>query len=157
MAFANRAKRFMGTMGIVVASGALMVPLAQANTPWGLVASRVIGHVRQLSQKPTGNQPGFDVATVILNADATKVYATAINLLRKNQALHVVAADQMSRTVEFSDGVRSARITVIDLGTRVSQILVASAIKPGEATATPRIVSGILNICQAMKVTCSAQ
>jgi hypothetical protein len=47
-----------------------LTPCGKAYTPWGLIAGRVIGHVRQLTQKPKEDQPGFDVATVILNADA---------------------------------------------------------------------------------------
>jgi hypothetical protein len=39
----------------------------------------------------------------------------------------------------------------------MSQILVASATMPGQDSATMRVVDGILRVCQAMKVTCSAQ
>jgi hypothetical protein len=38
-----------------------------------------------------------------------------------------------------TNGTRSASITISDLGTRLSQILVASATKPGEDWATLRI------------------
>jgi hypothetical protein len=140
---------------LAVVVNALLIPCGEANTPWGLVASRVIGRVKQLSQKPKEDQPGFDVATVILNADAPRVYMTAVSMLRRNQTLHIVTEDPRARTVEFSNGTRSASITVSDLGARLSQILVASATKPGEDSATLRIVDGILNVCQAMKVTCS--
>jgi hypothetical protein len=134
-----------------------VIPNGEAATPWALIARRAIGRVEQLSQPPKGEQPGFDVATVILNADATKVYATAVDLLHKNQTVHVVAEDAIHRTVEFSNGKRSAGITVSDLGTRLSQILVASATLPGQDSATMRIVDGILRVCQEMKVTCSTQ
>jgi hypothetical protein len=43
-----------------------LTPCGKAYTPWGLIA----GHVKQLTQKPKEDQPGFDVATVMLNADA---------------------------------------------------------------------------------------
>ena len=148
-------KRLLLITCCLIASNALLIPCSEANTPWGLIAGRVIGRVKQLSQKPKADQPGFDVATVMLNADATGVYTTAVSLLRRNQKLHIVKDDPRDRTVEFSNGTRSASITVSDLGTRLSQILVASAIKPGEDSATLRIVEGILHVCQAMKVTCS--
>ncbi|MGH7117575.1 MAG: hypothetical protein ACREFP_01025 [Acetobacteraceae bacterium] len=157
MRFANRAMRLLLIICVLVATNALPIRYGEAYTPWGLVAHGVIGRVKHLSQKPEGSQPGFDVATVVLNADATKVYATAVSLLHRNQALHIVTEDPKDRTVEFSNGARSARITVIGLGTMLSQILVASAIKPGEDSATLRIVEGILHVCQAMKVTCSLQ
>ena len=149
------AKRLLLITCCLIASNALLIPCSEANTPWGLLAGRVVGRVKQLSQKPKEDQPGFDVATVILIADASRVYTTTVNMLRKNQSLHIVAEDPRDRTVEFSNGARSAGITVSDLGTRLSQILVASATKPGEDSATLRIVEGILRVCQAMKVTCS--
>ena len=72
-----------------------------------------------------------------------------------NQSVRVVAEDAAHRTVEFSNGARSAGITVTDLGTRLSQIMVASAVMPGQDSATERVVDGILRVCQEMKVTCS--
>ena len=96
-----------------------------------MLARRAIGRVEQMSQAAKGEQPGFDVATVILNADAAKVYATAVGMLRKSQVVHIVAEDAARRTVEFSNGQRSAGITVTDLGTRLSQLLVGSARLPG--------------------------
>jgi hypothetical protein len=131
------------------------IPAGDAATPWALLARRAIGRVEQMTQPPKEGQPGFDVATVILNTDAKKVYATVVNTLHRNQTLHVLAEDATIRTIQFSNGTRSAGITVNDLGTRLSQILVASATMPGQDSATMRIVDGILRVCQEMKVTCS--
>jgi hypothetical protein len=157
MRSADHATRLLSIACVLVATNALLIPCGEANTPWGMIAGRVVGRVKQLSQKPKDDQPGFDVATVILNADAGRVYATAVGQLRRNQTLHIVAEDAQDRTVEFSNGTRSAGITVTDLGPRLSQILVASATKSGEDPATPRIVAGILRVCEAMKVTCREQ
>ncbi len=132
-----------------------LVPPSLAATPWAMLARRAIGRVEQMSQAAKGEQPGFDVATVILNADAAKVYATAVGMLRKSQVVHIVAEDAARRTVEFSNGERSAGITVTDLGTRLSQLLVGSARLPGQDSATNHVVDGVMRVCQAMKVTCS--
>jgi hypothetical protein len=129
---------------------------AGASTPWAMVARRAIGRVEQMTQPPKDGQPGFDVATVVLNADAAKVYATTVGLLHRNQTVHVVSEDAAHRSVEFSSGVRSAGITVTELGTGLSQMVVASAVMPGQESATLRIVDGILRVCQEMKVACSA-
>jgi hypothetical protein len=149
------AKPTLSVMSALLLTWPTLVPRCEAATPWGLIAGRVIGRVHQLSQPPKGEEPGFDVATVILNADATKVFATAVSILRKNQSLSILAEDPKVRTVQFSNGTRSAGITVTQLGTRLSQILVASASKPGQDSATLRIVEGILHVCQEMHVTCS--
>jgi hypothetical protein len=102
----NRAKRLLMIacgLGIMCPTFA---PYSEAATPRALLARRAIGRVEQLSQAPKGEQPGLDVATVIHNADATKVYGTTVRLLRRNQSVGVVAEDAAHQTVEFSDGTR---------------------------------------------------
>ncbi len=132
-----------------------IVPV-DASTPWALIARRAVGRIEQMTQPPKGDQPGYDVATVVLNADAKKVYTTTVGMLHRNQQVHVVAEDAAHRSVEFSNGPRSAGITVTELGTGLSQMVVASAVMPGQDSATLRIVDGILRVCQEMKVACSA-
>ena len=151
------ATRLLLTMVTLAAGSLPLIPYAEAATPWALLARRAIGRVEQLTQAPNGEQPGFDVATVILNAEAAKVYATAVRLLHNNQTVHVDAEDATRRTVQFSSDDRSAGITVSDLGTRLSQILVASVTKPGQTSATMRVVDGIVRVCQEMKVSCSVR
>jgi hypothetical protein len=112
------------------------MPLTQAATPWAMIARRAIGRVEKLSQPPKGDQAGFDVATVVLNAEAAKVYATTVGMLRKNQQVHVTTEESGRRTVDFSNGKRSAGITVTDLGPRLSRMVVASAVMPGQESAT---------------------
>ena len=155
MHIAKRVKPAMSVLYALILAWLTLIPTGEAATPWGMIAGRVIGRVHQMIQPPKGEQPGFDVATVILNADAARVYVTTVSMLRKNQSLSVLAEDPKDRTVEFSNGTRSAGITVTQLGTRLSQILVASASKPGQDSATLRIVDGILRVCEEMKVTCS--
>ncbi len=148
---------FLTAMAITPLWAAAFIPVSEAATPWAAVARRVIGRVEQLSQAPKGEQPGFDVATVVLSADAAKVYATAVGLLHKNQTVRVVAEDAVHRTIEFSDGTRSAGISVTDRGARLSQIVVGAASMAGQTAPTMRIVDGILNVCREMKVTCSTR
>jgi hypothetical protein len=148
-------RRAIRLLLLTIVVSAAAVTDGAAAPPWAMIAHRVIGRVEQLSQRPQGEQAGFDVATVILNADAAKVYATAVAMLRRNQAVHVTAEDAANRNVQFSNGTRSAGITVTSLGTRLSQILVASAVMPGQDSATERVIEGILRVCQEMKVTCS--
>ena len=155
MRCADYLKRSLLVLCMLILAWPQLVPDGAAATPWGLIAGRVVGRVKLLSQKPKDDQPGFDVATVILNADAERVYATTVSMLRRNQNLHVVAEDPRDRTVEFSNGKRSARITVTNLGNRLSQMLVASATVSGQESSTLQIVEGILRVCQEMKVTCS--
>jgi hypothetical protein len=62
------------TLPLLITTMLLVAPsVGKAMTPWGLIAHRVVGRVERMTQPPKDGQPGFDVATVILNADATKV------------------------------------------------------------------------------------
>lgn len=127
-----------------------------AYTPWGLVARAAIGRVKHLTQKQNGDQAGFDIATVLLNADATKVYATATSMLHRSTIVHVVAEDPVEYSVQFSNGQRAATITVTEMGPRLAQLMVASTIQPGQESATIQVVDGVLRVCQEMKVVCTA-
>jgi hypothetical protein len=136
-----------------------VVPEQQADaayTPWGLVARAAIGRVKHLTQKQNGDQAGIDIATVLLNADATKVYATTTSMLHRSTIVHVVAEDAPEHTVQISNGQRTATITVTELGPRLSQLMVASTIQPGQDSAAIQVVDGVLRVCQEMKVVCSA-
>lgn len=149
--------RWLALMSGLFAFGVASLQTSQAETPWVMLARRAIGRVEHMSQPQQGEQPGYDVATVILNADATKVYATAVSMLHRSQVVHVVAEDPVHRSVQFSNGQRTAGITVTDLGTRLSQLMVASTVLPGQDSATSKVVDGVLRVCQEMKVTCSAR
>lgn len=149
--------RWLALMSGLFAFGVASLPSSQAETPWVLLARRAVGRVEHMAQAQKGDQPGYDVATVILNADATRVYATAVGMLHRSQVVHVVAEDPVHRSVEFSNGQRSAGITVTELGTRLSQLMVASTVLPGQDSATIKVVDGVLRVCQEMKVTCSAR
>jgi hypothetical protein len=141
----------------LLSGGLALLPPSQAATPWVMLARRAVGRVEQMTQPQKGDQPGFDVATVILNADAAKVYATAVGMLRKSEVVHIEAEDAARRTVQFGNGQRSAGITVTDLGAKLSQLMVASTAMPGQDSATMRVVDGVLRVCAAMKVTCSVR
>ena len=152
-----RPTRRLALAGALLAACTTFVPAGEAATPWVLLARRTVGRVEQMTQPQKGDRPGFDVATVILNADAAKVYATAVGMLRRNQALHIEAEDPARRTVQFGNGQRSAGITVSDFGPKLSQLMVASTAAPGQESATMQVVDGMLRVCQAMKVVCSVR
>src|SRR5512141_390217 len=54
-----------------------------AEAQWVMVAHAVKGRVQQMQQKPD-NAAGYDVATLILDAAADKVYQTALKSLQSH-------------------------------------------------------------------------
>jgi len=136
---------------------------AVAQTPWALIARKAVGRVTQMTQEAPppgaagGQTGGYDVATVMLDADAGKVFAVALDRALHNPKVTVVSRDAVARRLELQSGTRMAGLTVNALGTGLSQLLVASVRPPGEPSSTAQIVDGILRICTQMKVQCSTQ
>jgi len=124
--------------------------------PWALLARHAVGRIKQLSQSQRDAQPNYDVAAVILNAAAAKVYATAVGMIRENPAVTITSEDAAQHKVEFSNGKQSAGLTVSALDTHLSQLIVASASPPGAPSVVPTIVARILAVCARLKVQCSA-
>ncbi len=53
-----------------------------AQAQWVMVARAASGRIQRMEQQRTANDSGYDVASVILEAKADKVYDTALNALQ---------------------------------------------------------------------------
>jgi hypothetical protein len=128
--------------------------LAQAQ--WVMVARTVSGQVQHLSQKKA-NGVGYDVATVVLEAQADKVYTTAIDALKSHPEIAVIKSDPKKRKIEFTNGRQDASLQAISLGPKVTQLLIASTVSPEQASATSMVVQGVMRVCKQMNVDCKWQ
>jgi hypothetical protein len=128
-----------------------------ANAQWVYVGRKALGKVRQLSSEMKGSQqPGYDVATVLLEAHADKVYSTAVTMLQTHKEWKITQRDDKSRTIEFSDGKRSAGMQINRLEDNLCQLLIVSA-GPSEKTDTTSLVlNGVLRVCKEMGVHCQS-
>jgi hypothetical protein len=124
-----------------------------AQAQWVMVAKAVSGRVQQMSNKPA-NGAGYDVATVVLEAPADKVYATALSSLKAHAGLTVTNADSKKRTIDFTNGVQVAGLQATPLGEKLSQLVIASTLTESGPTATSLVVQGVLKVCSEMKVDC---
>ena len=126
-----------------------------AHAQWVFVARKalqVINSVAGELQRP-GQDDAVDAATVLLEADADKVYAVAVQLLQENPEMRVLAQDAPRRAIAFAKGEQSASLKVSRLDDHLTQILVAGpAGKPGGASFA---VEGILRVCHRIGVECS--
>jgi hypothetical protein len=116
---------------------------------------KALGKVRQLTGEMKGSQqPGYDVATVLLEARADKVYSTAVNVLQANKDWTITQKDEKSRSLEFSDGKRTAGMQVSSLDEHLSQLLIVSANTSGKADTASFVLNGVLRVCREMGVHC---
>jgi hypothetical protein len=116
---------------------------------------KALGKVRQLTGEMKGSQqPGYDVATVLLEARADKVYSTAVTVLQANKDWTITQKDDKSRSLEFSDGKHTAGMQVSSLDEHLTQLLIVSTITSGRTDATSLVLNGVLRVCKEMGVHC---
>ena len=132
-----------------------IVPLSPANAQWVFVARKALGRIQHMREEnQPGGRPRYDFATVILDAPADKVFATALDMARKNPAVRVVMQDPGQRRFQVAEGDRTATLNVVPFSDDVSQLLIAGHAAPGEDSTTSRVVQAVLRVCKQMNKHC---
>ncbi len=129
-----------------------------ADTPWVMLGRKVVGRIEHMAQTPESSKPQaprYDVAVVVLEAPAEKVYATVIATVAEHPDYRYLKRNDLYRDVEVTNGRKSAGVHVVALGDKLSQLMIAAVIEPGEASPVPFAVGNVLRICQKMHVTCT--
>ena len=128
---------------------------SDADAQMVFLGRKALGKVRQLTGEMKGSQqPGYDVATVLLEARADKVYSTAVTVLQANKEWTITQKDDKSRSLEFSDGKRTAGMQVSFLDEHLSQLLIVSSVASGKTDTTSFVLNGVLRVCKEMGVHC---
>ena len=150
----RHAKRILGLTAVL-----LLLSSSVAHAQWVFVARKALktinsiaGQIQSPSPSP-GQGQAVDAATVLLEADADKVYATAVKLVKENPELQILWQDTPRRAIAFSKGDQSASMKVSRLDDNLSQILVAETY--GKSGGTSLVVERIMRVCQQMGVECS--
>jgi len=128
-----------------------------ANAQWVYVGRKALGKVRQFTSEmemKDSQQPGYDVATVLLEARADKVYSTAVMMLQTHKDWRITRKDDKSRTIEFSDGKLSAGLQINRLEDNLCQLLIVSTGTPGKTDTTSLVLNAVLRVCKEMGAHC---
>ncbi len=146
-------RRIVGSVLLGVVLLALSPSAAKAQ--WVFVARKVIGRVESMQQKPSQDAPAYDVATVMLEAPAEKVYRTVIETARGNPENKIMNQDDAHRSLDVVRSGYTVGIRVVELQDKLSQLLIATALKPGQQSgATSFAVQRVLAVCASMHATC---
>ena len=141
--------------GVVAVMGAMAWADAQAAI---FLARRVIGRVESMSQQsPQANGASYDSAAVMLEAPAQKVFATAVESLRraKDQGIAVTTVDESQLLVQFTNGQQIAGMKVSALGDKLTHMLITSAHSGAQPNAAALVSDAVLRVCRTMQVSCS--
>ena len=149
-----RLTRVVRTIVGVLLLGASGLAAAQ----WVFLARQAIGCVEQMQQSSAqvagGTGASYDVATVIVEVPAAKVFDTVKSLLAKSTEVRVTGTDDTLSSVEFTDGRQIGGIQVSVLGDSLAQLMVSTAHPGIPASATSTIVERILAVCKELGVSC---
>jgi len=125
-----------------------------AQAQWVMVARAVAGRVERMSNQ-SSNGAGYDVATVVLMANADKVYQTALTSLKTNHPeITINSSDAKKREIKFSKGDQIASLQATPLSDKLTQLVIASNLTPTQ-DATPVVVEGVMKVCKQMNVVCT--
>ena len=138
--------------------GLLLATSGLAAAQWVFLARQAIGRVEQMQQSSQqaagGVGASYDVATVIVDVPAVKVFDAVKSTLAKNTEVRVTKTDDARRSVEFTDGRQIGGIQVNVMGDNLAQLMVSTAHPGIPASTTSTIVERILSVCKELGVSC---
>jgi hypothetical protein len=153
MKSSDRRRRRIVTLlaGVLLA----VLPVGGADAQWVFLARKAAGRIHHMVEGQQGGRPGYDFASVILEAPADKVFAVALDHAHKNTALRIVMVDPGGMRLQVAEGGRTATLNVVALNDEVSQLLIAGSAQPGEDATSSRVVAAVMRVCAEMKKQCS--
>ena len=148
-----RMRHHIRTLPILVAI-VMLFGICNADAQWVFVARKALGKIERMTQPRTGNAPGYDVATVVIEGKADKVYGKAVKTIETAPQLRITRQDPRERIIDFTDGTHSAGMKVSQVNDSVVHLLVVSA-TPDQDDTTSWVVSGVMRVCKEMGANCS--
>ena len=144
---------------VMVLAGTVLsaVPFGRADAQWVFVARRALGRIEHLQQSGQNGQPTTSVASVVLDAQAARVYAKAQDLARHNTSVQVLADDPVERRLEIAQGSDRVTLSVQELSNSLSQLVILGTGMAGPDSPTSRAVEAVLRVCKELKKACSAE
>lgn len=140
----------------VLALTALVCYTGVAQAQWIFLGRKALGVVNRLTSEAFEKQgQGYDVATVLLEANADKVYSTAVDLLKANPNVTINYRQDAGRQIEFTDGKFLVGLKVTRFEDHLSELLISSAVTSGKPGGTSFVVEKVFQVCEKMGVSCT--
>jgi hypothetical protein len=123
---------------------------------WVLAARAARTQINRMTQRSASG--GYDIATVVLDADPSKVYDKTIERLKTHPELKITKDDKQTGTIQIQKGEQVAGFQINAVSDKVTQMLVVSgAGKSNEPSDTSMVVKSIMNVCTEFNVKCTVQ
>jgi len=127
-----------------------------AQAQWVLAARAAKNEINRMTQRSENG--GYDVATVVLEANPGKVYDKTVELLKAHSELKITKEDKQTGTIEIQKGSKVAGFQIYALSDTVTQMVVASGVgKSKDTDDTSMVIMSILDVCAEFKIKCTVQ
>lgn len=133
---------------IAAAIAASLLASSAALAQWVMIGRKSMGVIQNLRSEHS------DVASVLLESPANKVYSTTLAQLRARQGVRITASDEATRAVDFTSGRLAAKMQVSRVEENVSMLLISSPGGIRRSGSTTTVVDEVLRVCQEMGVSC---
>src|SRR5215470_5092629 len=103
---------------LVAACILLPVLAASAEAQWLLLGRKVVGRIENMVQSEDASKPQaprYDVAVVVLDAPAARVYDKVIATVAEHPDYRYLQRNDVSRDIEVTNGQKSAGVHVVEL------------------------------------------
>jgi hypothetical protein len=147
----NNCKRVLTLLAAVI----VLLGTSDVCAQWVFVARKALGRIERMTQPRTGDTPGYDVATVVIEGKADKVYSTALKTIEAVPKFHITQQDPIERIIDFSDGTNAAGLRVSQVNDDIVHLLVAGVVMPGQDSTTSLVLSGVMRVCKEVGANCS--
>jgi hypothetical protein len=112
--------------------------------------------ITRLTQRSSSG--GFDVATVVLDADPSKVYDRTLERLKTHPELTITKEDKETGIINIKKGKQVLGFQINALGDKVTLMIVASGGgKSKDPDQTPVVVEAIMKVCTEFDIKCTVQ
>jgi hypothetical protein len=135
--------------------GLLLLFTTGAHAQWILAAHAAKNQINRMTQHSANG--GYDVATVVLDANPSNVYDKTLERLKARSDLKITKQDKDMGTIEIKKGKQVLGFQIYALGAKETQMIVASGSgKSKDSDATPIVVESIMRVCKEFNVQCTA-
>ena len=123
---------------------------------WIMAAHAARNQINRMTQRSASG--GYDIATVVLDADPSKVYDKTIELLKTHPEVTITNEDKQTGTIKIQKGKQVLGFQINALADKVTQMIVASGVgKSKEPDQTSTVVESIIRVCAELNVKCTVQ
>lgn len=137
-------------------SALILVLTTSVHAQWIMAARAAKHEINRMTQRSESG--GYDVATVVIEADPTKVYDKTIELLKTHPEVKITKEDKDTGTIEIQKGKKVAGFQIYALGDKLTQMVVAAgADKSKEPDQASMVVESIIHVCTEFNVKCTVR